>query len=318
MNNADPWSTCQPTSHTFDELIALADEQYALYQQNSDSSTYDLAIHHYCAAFDLGPVPDTKADYVLSFFRFHHALLSLAQRQGDGTVANQYLGQALEFTPLTHHLRPVLLGIQAVSYTQRYQRTNDAADLDSAIEIFQAATNAISASHPQRLHLLMQYGSALHSRYVALKDEDDLNLAIQQFRTVLEDCPEPLLIHARRSLAFALDSRYKLRYDIDDIDFAIEAYVAVIDMLQQPREYLFACIGYSAVLHARFYCKGNIDDLHAAIRYYDTILSRQRRCRFVWMQLRVLSDATTSWVRWRCLNTVEDCFGLLWHVCELH
>ena len=215
-------------------------------------------------------------DYVLAYFRFYHALLSRPQGQDDNTVANTYLNKALEFTPSTHHLRPVLLGIQAASYTKRYQSTKDTADLHTAVEIFRTATDTISAIHPQRAHLLMQYGSALHTRFMALQDENDLNLAIQKFRTVLEGCPEPLLIPARRALAFALDSRYKLRYDIDDIELAIEAYVAVIDMLpQQSIEYLYACMGYAMVLRARFYSKGNLDDLHVAVKYFEVVI---RRC----------------------------------------
>ena len=83
-------------SRTFDELIALADEQYALYQQNSDNATFDLAIRHYCAAFDLGPAPDTTVDYAISYFRFHHALLLRGQGQGDNTIAYRYLDKALE------------------------------------------------------------------------------------------------------------------------------------------------------------------------------------------------------------------------------
>ena len=246
-----------------------------MYEQNSANATLDLAIHHYCAAFDLGPAPDTTVDYVLSYLRFHHALLLRAQRWGDDTIADRYLDKAIAFTPPTHHLRPVMLGIQATSYAQRYQRTKDTANLHLAVGIFQTAMGVIAATHPQRVHLLMQYGSALHTRYIALQDEDDLNLAIQQFKTVLEgsDCPDDLLIPARRSLAMALDSRYKLRYDIDDIDLSIKAYVAVIDMLQQqPREYLIACMGYAMVLHARFYRKGDLDDLHVAVRYFEVVI----------------------------------------------
>ena len=264
-------------SRTFDELIALADEQYALYQQNSDNATFDLAIRHYCAAFDLGPAPDTTVDYAISYFRFHHALLLRGQGQGDDTIAYRYLDRALEFTPPTHHLRSVLLGIQATSYTQRYQRTRDAADLHSAVGILQTATDTISVAHPQRAHLLMQYGSALHTRFMVLRDENDLNIAIQQFGMVLEGCPDQLLIPARRSLAFALDSRYKLRHNFNDIDLAIEAYAVVIDTLQQqPREYLLACMGYAMVLFTRFLRKGDLDDLHVAIRYFEIVI---RRCQ---------------------------------------
>lgn len=264
-------------SPTFDQLIALADEQYALYQQNSDGAAFDLAVNHYCAAFDLGPAPDSTADYVLAYFRFYHALLSRAQEEGQGhdTIAHKYLDKVLELTPPTHYLRPVLLGVQATSYTQRYQRTKDAADLHLAIGTFQSATDTILATHPQRPHLLMQYGSTLYTRYLALQDESDLSLAIQQFRSVIEACPDPLLIPARRALAFALDSRYKLRYDIDDIDHAIEAYAAVVDLLEQPKEYLIACMGYAAVLHARFIRKGSLDDLRVAITYCEVVV---RRC----------------------------------------
>lgn len=113
---------------------------------------------------------------------------------------------------------------------------------------------------------------------MALHDEDDLNLAIQKFRTVpdLEDCPNGMVVPPRGSVASALESRYELRYDIDNIDLAVEAYAAVIDMLQQqPREYLFACIGYAMVLHAWFCHKGNADDLQVAIRYFEVVI---RRC----------------------------------------
>ena len=214
-------------------------------------------------------------DYVLSYFRFHRALLLRAQGQGHDNVANSYIDKVLEFIPPAHHLRPVLLGIQATSYTQRYQRTKDTADLHLAVGIIQTAVDTIPAAHPQRVHLLMQYGSALHTRYMALKDEDDLNLAIQQFRTVLEGCPDDLLIPARRSLAFALDSRYKLHYDIHDIDLTVEAYAAVIDMLeQQPIQYLIACLGYALVLHARFNRKGDLGDLHVAIKYFEVVVGR--------------------------------------------
>ncbi|KAG8214370.1 hypothetical protein J3R82DRAFT_9359 [Butyriboletus roseoflavus] len=208
-------------------------------------------------------------DHVLSYFRFYGALLLRPQRQGDDTVANRYLDKILEFAPRAHHLRPVLLGIQATSYTQRYQRTNDTADLHSAVGILQTAVGIILATHPQRVHLLMQYGFALHRKYMVLKDELDLNLAIQQIRTVLEGCPDDLLMPARRSLAFALDARYKLRYDMDDIELAVEAYAAVIHMLQrQSREYVVACMGYAIVLHARFYRKGDLGDLNGCHRYY--------------------------------------------------
>ncbi|KAH0826171.1 hypothetical protein J3R83DRAFT_5594 [Lanmaoa asiatica] len=275
MNNAHQSLVCQPASGSFDEFIASAEQHYALYQQNSDDATLNLAIHHYCAAFDLGPGPDTTVDYVLSYFRFNHAVLLRAPRQGDDSIANRYLDKALEFTPSTHHLRLVLLGIQATSYTQRYQRSKDTADLHLAVGILQTALDTAPAAHPQRVHLLMQYGSALHTRYMALQDEGDLNFAIQQFRMVLEGCPDDLLIPARRSLTFALDSRYKLRYDIDDIDHAVEAYAAVIDMLpQQPQEYLIVCMGYAMVLRARFYRKGCLDDLHVAVRYFEVVVRR--------------------------------------------
>ncbi|KAF8548089.1 hypothetical protein OG21DRAFT_1599543 [Imleria badia] len=266
MSSQEPQSSVDPR-----------DKQHALYQKNRDSATFDLAIRHYCAAFDLGPAPDTKVDCLLSYFRFHHALLLRHQEQGgDHTIANKYLDKVLEFTPATHHLRPVLLSLQAASYTKRYQHTKDIADLHTAVEIFRTATDTIPATHPQRAHLLMQYASALHTRFMVLKDENDLNLAIQHFETVLEGCPEPLLIPTRRALAFALDSRYKLRYDINDVERAVEAYAAVIDMLQQePMENLFVCMGYAVVLRVWFYRKGNLGDLHVAIRYFEIVI---RRC----------------------------------------
>ena len=203
-------------------------------------------------------------------------VLSRAQQQGvDDPIASRYIDKVLEFTPPTHFLRPVILSLQATSFSRRYRCTKDIADLHSAIQIFKTATDTISAAHPQRSHLLIQYGCELYSRFITLKDENDLNLAIQKFKTVLESCPEPMLTTAQRCLASALDSRYKLRYNIDDIDHATEAWAAVVDKLQlQPMEYLFACVGYAVVLHTRFGRKGNIDDLHVALRYFEIVVNR--------------------------------------------
>lgn len=226
-------------------------------------------------AFDLDPAPDTTLDCVLPYLRFRHALLLCTQWQGGDTVADKYLDKVLGLIPPTHYLRPVLLGIQATSYTQCYQRTKDAADLHLAVGILKTVMDTIAATHPQRVHLQVQYGCSLHTGYIALQDEDDPNPSIQQFKMVLEDCPDTLLIPARQMFVVALDVRYKLRHDIDDIDLAVEAYAAVVDKLQQqPKEYLIACMRHAVVLHARFHRKGDLDDLQVSIRYFEVVIER--------------------------------------------
>ena len=180
-------------SGSFNELIVCGDEQLALYGQNSESATLDLAIRYYCGAFDRDPAPDAAVDYALSCFGFQNVLMLRAtQTDSDNALEDKWLEKALGFTP-PHYLRLVILGIQATSYTQ------------------------------------------------------------------------PL----------ALDSRYQPCYGVDDIDLAVEAYAAMIDMLQQQsKEYFIACIGYAAVLRARFYRKGDIRDIHAAIKHSKVVTSR--------------------------------------------
>ncbi|KAF9222944.1 hypothetical protein BS17DRAFT_809162 [Gyrodon lividus] len=171
---------------------------------------------------------------------------------------------------------PVLLTLRATSYTNRYKRTNEIADLNLAIETYQIAKDTCSKGHPQRAHVLLEYGLALQSRYTTLKGSDDLDLAIQQFRAALEICPGDLVITARRSLAFALDLRYRQQHDDNDIDLAIQSYASVIDLLPQDQlDSLLACMGYALVLRMRFHRRGLLDDLNLAIHYFDMVV---RRC----------------------------------------
>ncbi|KAF9240229.1 hypothetical protein BU15DRAFT_87712 [Melanogaster broomeanus] len=238
-----------------------------MYEQHFGKPALDLAISYYCAAFDLGPSPDSTSDHVLlAFFRLERALLLRSQTLGGH-------GKALELAPRTHYLRPPLLVLRATSYSKRYRRTNEVADLNLAIEAHRAASDAFPDDHPQRLHGLLQYALSLQVRYTALKDAGDLDLAIEQLQVVLENCPGDLVISARRALAVALHCRYQRRQDDNDLELAIQTCALIVDPLPKtPQDTLFTCLTYATLLRIRFQRRGLLDDLNLAIHYFDGVV----------------------------------------------
>ncbi|KAH7885469.1 CHAT domain-containing protein [Phlebopus sp. FC_14] len=263
-------------AHTFDALIKLGDEQYELYEQRKDLTALVRAVKHYRAAFDSGPPPSLTPVAIQAFFRLYYALSLRAQLQGgdhNHELAEGYIKKAVSFFPVDHHLRPVILALQASSYSHRFKRTGELADLELTIQTYHDALSICPEDHQQRGHILVQYGLVLYSRYTKLRSAADLDLVVWHLQAALDVCADDIRVAARKSLAVAFGDRYKEKNDPEDLELAIKYYASVIDELQPGQfDHLVVSMAYAVALRERFRLKALVNDLDLAIRYFRAVI----------------------------------------------
>ncbi|GAO11095.1 tetratricopeptide repeat protein [Streptomyces lydicamycinicus] len=119
-----------------------------------------------------------------------------------------------------------------VALWARFERTGDQADLDQAVDLYQAAMRATAADHPNRARHVSNLGIALQRRYDCTGDQADLDAAIDRGRDAVQATPADHPDRAKylSGLGGALQRWFERTGDQADLDAAVSAYTGAWEM----------------------------------------------------------------------------------------
>jgi len=178
------------------------------------------------------------------------------------------LQMLVEATPESHPGRAVMLGQLAMYLSNRYERTGNLQDLETAIAQSEAAVEGTPEDHPNRAEQLNTLAMSLSRRYKRTGNLEDLEAAIARSEAAVEATPED---HPGRAtwlgaLGHRLGCRYERTGRLQDLEAAIarsEAAVEATPEYNPNRASWLNNLGNQ--LRIRYQRTGDLLDLEAAI-----------------------------------------------------
>ncbi len=180
---------------------------------------------------------------------------------------------AVRTLPRGHVVTAAGLSRMGQAHLDRYERTGERADLDSAVGVCDAAVRA--APH-EDADLLGQLGGALRTRFDLDQDKSDLDRAIECFRRAVQATPagQPNESTWQSNLGTALQARFELTRDAEDLHSAIgHLEEAVVRVPAGHRDRPIMAMNLGAALRLRFELTSDPQDLDRAVLHLRDSLS---------------------------------------------
>jgi hypothetical protein len=167
-----------------------------------------------------------------------HFLLSRAARTGSSQADVQRADQCLAALADPRALSLRALGGLAAAWKQRYDMSKHAAHLDRAIEVGEAALEAITAGGAERVTLLGNLGTLLGQRYVMTGSEATRDRATQLAREALalRHFDTEQSVSAVQQLGVMLQDQYTAGGRLADLELAIGCFEALAAALPPQSE----------------------------------------------------------------------------------
>ena len=169
----------------------------------------------------------------------------------------------------------------AATLLERYQAEGQKADLDQAIELWQAALEECPSSIPLQITILHDLGNSLIARYALAGVLSDLRNGIQFCEQALQqgraDLDESTLAIYLNGLATGLISRYDAVGELDDLQRAISLYAEAMDRAVPPSAMTTVLNNSADALLKRYHRLGQLTDLEQAIGNWQRLVEETPR-----------------------------------------
>jgi tetratricopeptide (TPR) repeat protein len=231
-------------------LATLANSLHANFKRAGEVADLDEAITASRRALEVAPASDPDClGRLTNLGNYLHARYTHSGDVADLDEAIDLRRQALEATTAQKAItaaplyRAMVLSNLGACLAARFDRSQDVADLDEAIDSGRQALKATPSNAPHRGWVMSNIASYLYSRYRYSEDVADLDAAIHVGRQALEATPavDPHRARVVSNLADFLHAKYRRSEDVADLDAAITGWGRASRIATAlPRDRLFA------------------------------------------------------------------------------